>query len=531
MLIRRLPFWARNTNTPNSNFARLRQFCLIAVCCRCLVAPATIPSSFMHATAGSYAMETQENDDDIMDVDHPEASAAERKREQHEPAPPEPAPTAAAPPRPGHLPFPKLGENNKIETQYIDITSKKVGVKELKSYCAAFGLPTTGKKEVLKNRLVAFSETPERWETLKPRATRTQLGPRREPKRGKGAVKQSTLRAAASFPSREKHALAHMPLPLPSAIPVQTESQRAAILNWAKTTVDRYPYLNKAERHAAAAARLESRSQSRLQANTLNDHELHSRIANVEASLSSLQMTVPSIYVPSVGTLVGGPPALASTPLAPPALVSAPLASVPSVSPLSALLASAPSVSALPPLPMSLPDQVAEPSIMRTLHLADGVTVTFSASDVGPPPATTFASDIDLLNRMWDDTSKHWGHYSHLVIKNQYIPIVYWKQVYSRWPRSAIVSRYRQGTEEEFWAAFTDVNGNRMTYSDICKNLQDTRAQDDERLAAQARNEYGEDFNKVFTYKKHGQMFVKRKAADIAKQYRTLQGHVDDDDD
>lgn len=147
-------------------------------------------------------------------------------------------------------------------------------------------------------------------------------------------------------------------------------------------------------------------------------------------------MTVPSIYVPSVGTLVGGPPALASTPLAPPALVSAPLASVPSVSPLSALLASAPSVSALPPLPMSLPDQVAEPSIMRTLHLADGVTVTFSASDVGPPPATTFASDIDLLNRMWDDTSKHWGHYSHLVIKNQYIPIVYWKQVYSRWPRS-----------------------------------------------------------------------------------------------
>lgn len=48
---------------------------------------------------------------------------------------------------------------------HVFSTSKKVGVKELKSYCAAFGLPTTGKKEVLKNRLVAFSETPERWET------------------------------------------------------------------------------------------------------------------------------------------------------------------------------------------------------------------------------------------------------------------------------------------------------------------------------------------------------------------------------
>lgn len=73
---------------------------------------------------------------------------------------------------------------------------------------------------------------------FQPRTTRTQLGPR-ESKHGKGsaslraaAMTQSACRAAANFPVREKHALAHMPLPLPSAIPIQTESQCASILAW-----------------------------------------------------------------------------------------------------------------------------------------------------------------------------------------------------------------------------------------------------------------------------------------------------------
>lgn len=69
-----------------------------------------------------------------------------------------------------------------------------------------------------------------------------------------------------------------------------------------------------------------------------------------------------------------------------------------------------------------------------------------------------------------------------------------------------------------------------MTYSDICKSLQDTRAQDDERIAAQAREEYGEEFDQIFTYKKNSRIHVKRKVADIAKQYCALKGDVDDDD-
>lgn len=96
------------------------------------------------------------------------------------------------------------------------------------------------------------------------------------------------------------------------------------------------------------------------------------------------------------------------------------------------------------PPPPSLPGTAVGSSKIRTLHLAGGVTVTFSGSDVGPPPATTFASDIDLLNRMWDDTSEHWGKFSHLVIKDKYIPIVYWKQVYSRWPSG-------DGTGSHLW--------------------------------------------------------------------------------
>lgn len=68
----------------------------------------------------------------------------------------------------------------------------------------------------------------------------------------------------------------------------------------------------------------------------------------------------------------------------------------------------------------------------RTIVLGHGQCVEFTAHDVGPPPAVSFANDLPQLNRMWDDTSKHWDGHSVLTIKGTPIPIVYWKEVYAR---------------------------------------------------------------------------------------------------
>lgn len=71
---------------------------------------------------------------------------------------------------------------------------------------------------------------------------------------------------------------------------------------------------------------------------------------------------------------------------------------------------------------------------LRSLVLANGNRVEFTAADVPPPPSMSFAHDIPLINSMWDDTSLHWGNYSVLNICGVYIPIIYWKKVYSRCP-------------------------------------------------------------------------------------------------
>ena len=74
------------------------------------------------------------------------------------------------------------------------------------------------------------------------------------------------------------------------------------------------------------------------------------------------------------------------------------------------------------------------PLPLCSLVLANGIQVEFTAADVSPPPSMSYAHDIPLLNSMWDDTSPHWGNYSVLNICGVYIPIIYWKQVYSRSP-------------------------------------------------------------------------------------------------
>lgn len=72
-----------------------------------------------------------------------------------------------------------------------------------------------------------------------------------------------------------------------------------------------------------------------------------------------------------------------------------------------------------------------------------------------------------------------------------------------------------------------------MNITAIQARLTQIRKDEDAALAARAREEYGAEFDKMFTYKKSGIIHVKTKACDVAKQYRILKGieNINEDDD
>jgi len=93
------------------------------------------------------------------------------------------------------------------------------------------------------------------------------------------------------------------------------------------------------------------------------------------------------------------------------------------------------------------------------------------------------------------------------------------------------MQRWRNGTPEQFWSAFSATDGKRLTYTLILERLAKERTARNQRLSRDARAEYGDDFDKVFSYTKGGKARVKTKPCHIAKQYLQLKGIVDDEDE
>ena len=83
--------------------------------------------------------------------------------------------------------------------------------------------------------------------------------------------------------------------------------------------------------------------------------------------------------------------------------------------------------------------------------------------------------------------------------------------------QKAIVEYWWQSTEEDFWLKFSDSDGNWLSYTAIVKQLADLQLAEDEKIAAIAKEKYGDAFASIFTYKKHGKTYVKSKSAHIAE--------------
>jgi hypothetical protein len=62
-----------------------------------------------------------------------------------------------------------------------------------------------------------------------------------------------------------------------------------------------------------------------------------------------------------------------------------------------------------------------------------------------------------------------------------------------------------------------------MSYKAICNVLKKERMANDHIDAVHAKEEYGDRFDSIFTYRKGGQHLVMNKESAIAKHYHTLQ--------
>jgi hypothetical protein len=88
-----------------------------------------------------------------------------------------------------------------------------------------------------------------------------------------------------------------------------------------------------------------------------------------------------------------------------------------------------------------------------------------------------------------------------------------------------LIHRFRQGSPEEFWSEFSTSSCKRLSYTAIVGRLQEQREAADLVLAEKAREEYGNRFNNVFSYRGRGsEMVVMSKTSDIAKHYRKTHG-------
>jgi hypothetical protein len=424
------------------------------------------------------------------------------------------------------LPFPGEMVDGEQTVQYFNIKKTRAVLEQL---CVGFGLSKVGNKGVLTARLRAFSSDRDAWKRAAPTTRRMHRGPKAGKITKQSSKKKSSLRADEIFKNgtaTTNGGLAHLPARLPMQVAMTTPTQSENILSWAKTTSVEHPYMSKEGRLEAGRTRLRIAKERTLGSSHMSPICLtDAQVGQLATSLSNLANgEAPSRLLSDVSPQTPIPFRTINRPPHQPVLNSAP----------SATNASSTSNSKMK---------------TRSITFADGSWLEFHADDVRPPPAISFADDLRLLNAMWDDTPGQWGGHSALNIKGVPVPIVYWKDVYARsksggWKPSqwkqvkgswfewkVIVKRWRQGSEDDFWREFSTASGKRLTYTAIVDRLAQARKENDSEIASRAKQEYGDEFSKVFCYKKNGACFVKVKASDIAKQYRMLKNITDDSAD
>ncbi|KAJ6448826.1 hypothetical protein C8R45DRAFT_225097 [Mycena sanguinolenta] len=394
------------------------------------------------------------------------------------------------------LPFPTKAGGTEQRT----LTGKKLD--ELKSMCRDYGLFVSGNKSVLLDRLREFSkkfcDDPTSCDTSHVKR-RAHKGPRDGPK--KSQPKQSMARRAAVIDTERV---------TERSKDTRTADEIKDLLAWAERTVARLPYKPVQEN---------SPQPSVSQVSSPPDRSLYHRMQVIEDQLAAITTATSSAS--------GLAPCGSDS--------SAPAEYIVTSSP-TCPTNQQPADSTIPTA-TSCTSRTTASKANRSVHLGDGTVVTINDVSQITVPATSFAENIERLNQMWDDTSPYWKNDSVVTIDNHAIALSYWPKIFkntglwsahkSNWTEwKFLVDRYRQGTPDEFWSTFQSGGGGKMSYTAICTALRKERKGGDAELAAKARQEYGDQFEVIFSYRdtKTGTQKVMSKSSAIAKEYKRLKG-------
>ncbi|KAG1721165.1 uncharacterized protein EDB91DRAFT_1230884 [Suillus paluster] len=180
----------------------------------------------------------------------------------------------------------------------------------------------------------------------------------------------------------------------------------------------------------------------------------------------------------------------------------------------------------------AVPTQSIPPSNLAVLQLDNG-ELAFDKTTVMPPPAVRFSTDISALFR-------EWHHSTYLVVNGRGIPVKFWGDVYKKctgqnskaWALRKVQwgqwkERSRFASDDAFWIAWTDTNGQRVGYTKLCDTLQRQRVARDTRDAAAACSFFDgnldhPDAQGVFRYAKSGVSKLMSKDVDVARKWREL---------
>ncbi|KAG5633956.1 hypothetical protein H0H81_004196 [Sphagnurus paluster] len=432
------------------------------------------------------------------------------------------------------FPFPATTDGSRIGYRSFEGVLKPT----LQGWCQEFGLIKSGKVDDLKSRLLEFSQLgPEGWaEWRKPGARRSHRG--LQPGARKAPVKQSLKRRLDIFAGGFSDAPEPQPTPVADH---RSKDERDDLVPWARRITAQFPYEPRDLRRKALQVTVPTATsgtvpgpdlhyKQEISQLTTSVSHLSKALVDVTANFSSsrdLQKEISDVVLPPLhlgqvitDTTVSLHTQVPAAPAVFPFTFRCDNRSI-SPAPISQLL---PTSTALVLKSKDMADTLS----CRTLRLGNGTLISFTERDVPDPPAVSFATNIPQLNRMWDDTSPHWDHRSHLNIDGQPIALVYWPELYKYWkigqwqdsdiPKN-VVERWREGTPAEFWEAFRDTNGKNLSWTAINATLVAQQKARDAELARQAWEEYGISFDSLFQYRKGSNYTVMTKDSTIAQRY------------
>ncbi|KAK0482139.1 hypothetical protein EDD18DRAFT_1202169 [Armillaria luteobubalina] len=179
----------------------------------------------------------------------------------------------------------------------------------------------------------------------------------------------------------------------------------------------------------------------------------------------------------------------------------------------------------------------------RVLHLAHGVTLSYTEAMLPEYPPVRFGNDMNRLITSWDDSSPYYQTpeaFYPIILNGVPIPIKYWQEMYVRshrgwlklkspWAKwKYIMEEYERLLPFDFWNRFTSKKTHkRLSMHAIDELLRAERKVKNTKLVQEARATLGENLNEDFQYRRGNTVKTMSREWNIARLYREKRNDED----